>query len=69
MVLEARTMNDLKQARNEELIDKAISYLKELRDNDDIQSVLEVRVVADESSMQQDFEVFVSIDLEKAINQ
>lgn len=60
-------MDEIKRQRNLELLDKAISYLKELKENDEVQSSLDVCIVSDESSSHQNFELFVSLDIEKAI--
>ena len=60
-------MDEIKRQRNLELLDKAISYLKELKENDNAQRGLDVRIVVDEGSDHQDFELFVSLDIEEAI--
>ena len=60
-------MDEIKRQRNLELLDKAISYLKELKENDNAQGGLDVRIVVDEGSDHQDFELFVSLDIEEAI--
>ena len=60
-------MDEIKRQRNLELLDKAISYLKELKENDNAQGGLDVRIVVDEGSDHRDFELFVSLDIEEAI--
>ena len=60
-------MDEIKRQRNLELLDKVISYLKELKENDNAQGDLDVRLVVDEGSDHQDFELFVSLDIEEAI--
>ena len=62
-------MGEIKRQRNLELLDKAISYLKELKENDNAQGGLDVRIVVDEGSDHQDFELFISLDIEKAIDE
>lgn len=60
-------MDEIKRQRNLEILDKAISYLKELKENDEVQSSLDVRIVVDEGSIHQDFELFVSLGIEEVI--
>jgi len=62
-------MEKIKEARNKELIDKAIDYLNNLKETDALHDNLEVRIVTDEDTYRQDVDIYTSIDFEQLITE
>ena len=57
--------DDFRRVRNRENINKAIKYLKELKENKSIQEHLEVSLTVDESTFYQNVVICISLDVEK----
>lgn len=57
--------DDFRRVRNRENINKAIKYLKELKENESIQEHLEVSLTVDESTFYQNVVICISLDVEK----